>query len=152
MYRKILVAVDGSRSSKRAVEEATRLAKLTHAHVRSVYVIDLAPSFPYTCYYDMAKLQEAFTHYGQESLDEAKHTLEKYGIDTDSELVRTESMSEDVATCLQRYVLKYQPDLVILGTHGHRGVRRAILGSVAEQFLRFSTGPVMLVRDPGGSR
>lgn len=56
-------------------------------------------------------------------------------------------MTEDVAACLQRYVLEYQPDLVILGTHGHRGVRRAILGSVAERFLRFSTCLVLLVRD-----
>lgn len=57
MYQKIMVAVDGSRSSQRAVEEAARIAKLTHGHVRSVYVLDWAPVFPYTCYYDLAKLE-----------------------------------------------------------------------------------------------
>jgi nucleotide-binding universal stress UspA family protein len=147
MYRKILVAVDGSRSSARAVEEAIGIAKLAHAHVRCVYVLDWAPVFPYTCSYDMAKLEEAFTRYGHESLDKATRALACAGVDTDPELVKTESMAEDVAACLQRYVLKYQPDLVILGTHGHRGVRRAILGSVAERFLRYSTCPVLLVRD-----
>lgn len=57
MYQKIMVAVDGSPSSQRAVEEAARIAKLTHGHVRSVYVLDWAPVFPYTCYYDLASRQ-----------------------------------------------------------------------------------------------
>lgn len=147
MYQKIMVAVDGSPSSQRAVEEAARIAKLTHGHVRSVYVLDWAPVFPYTCYYDLAKLEEAFTRYGHEALEAAACTLEKSGVETDYAFIKTASMTEDVAACLQRYVLEYQPDLVILGTHGHRGVRRAILGSVAERFLRFSTCPVLLVRD-----
>jgi nucleotide-binding universal stress UspA family protein len=147
MFQKILVAVDGSRPSQRAVEEAVRIAKLTHAHVRSVYVLDLAPVFPHTYYYDMAKLEQALTRQGEASLDEATRALEKGDIHSDSEIIRTESMSEDVAECLQRYVLKYQPDLAILGTHGRRGARRVILGSVAERFLRSSTCPVMLVRD-----
>jgi nucleotide-binding universal stress UspA family protein len=146
VYRKILVAVDGSRSSRRAVEEAIGIAKLAHAHVRSVYVLDWAPVYPYTCSYNMAKLEEAFTRYGHQSLDKATRALACAGVESDSELVRTKSMAEDVAACLQQYVLTYGPDLVILGTHGHRGVRRAILGSVAERFLRFSTCPVLLVR------
>jgi nucleotide-binding universal stress UspA family protein len=152
MYQKILVAVDGSSSSRRAVEEAIRIAKLTHAHVRTVYVLDWAPVFPYTCYYDMARLKETLSRHGQESLEDATRMLEENGVSTDAELVRTESMSEDVAACLQRYVLKHEPDLAILGTHGHRGARRAILGSVAERFLRFSTCPVMLVRDENRER
>lgn len=147
MYQKILVAVDGSRSSRRAVEEAIQIAKLTHAHVRNVNVLDRSPVFPYTCYYDMARLDEALTRHGHASLDEATRALASDGIDTDSELIRTENMSEDVAACLQRYAEKYQPDLVIMGTHGYRGVRRAILGSVAERFLQLSTFPVLLVRE-----
>ncbi|WP_063744693.1 universal stress protein [Paraburkholderia oxyphila] len=153
MYQKILVAVDGSQSSRRAVEEAVRIAQLTHAHVRNVYVLDWAPVFPYTCHYDMAKLEEAFNRQGHESLDEAARVLTGAGVDTDSELVKTQSMTEDVAARLQRYVAHYQPDLVVMGTHGYRGARRAILGSVAERFLRFSTCPVILAcearRNPG---
>lgn len=152
MYRKILVAVDGGHSSRRAVEEAIGIAKLAHAHVRNVYVLDWAPVYPYTCSYDMAKLEAAFTRHGHESLDKATRALASAGVEADSELVRTESMAEDVAACLQRYVLAYRPDLAILGTHGNRGMRRAILGSVAERFLRFSTCPVLLVRDDGRAR
>jgi nucleotide-binding universal stress UspA family protein len=147
MYQKILVAVDGSPSSKRAVQEAIRIAKLTHAHVRNIYVLDLSPVFPYTVYYDLARMEESFTRHGRAWLDEEKRALAESGIDSDSEIVKTEDMTEDVATCLKRYVAAYQPDLVIMGTHGRHGVRRAFLGSVAERFLRLSTCPVLLVRD-----
>jgi nucleotide-binding universal stress UspA family protein len=147
MYRKILVAVDGSRSSKRAVEEAIRIAKLTHAHVRNLYVLDSSPEFPYTVYYDLARMEESLRRHGRAWLDEATRALKDAGIDTDSEIVKTEAMTEDVASCLKRYVAAYQPDLVIMGTHGRRGVPRTFLGSVAERFLRLSTCPVLLLRD-----
>jgi len=147
MYRKILVAVDGSRSSRRAVQEAIRIAPLARAQVRSVFVLDWAPVFPYTCHYNLANLENAFTRQGEAALEEATRLLTEAGIAADAELVKTADMTEDVAECLRRYASQYGPDLVIMGTHGRRGVGRAVLGSVAERFLRIATCPVLLVRD-----
>ncbi|TAM04422.1 MAG: universal stress protein [Paraburkholderia sp.] len=150
MYRKILVALDGSRLSLRAMDEAIQIAKLTHAHVHGVYVLDRAPAFPYTCHYDMAQLEAAFSHLGHASLDEATRALAVAGVDADTELIETKSMTEDIAACLQRCVKRYKPDLVVMGTHGRRGMRRSVFGSVAEQFVRGSTCPVLLVRAKRG--
>lgn len=146
MYRKILVAVDRSSSSRRAMEEAVRIAQPMHAKIRAIYVLDRAPAYPYTCHYDMNLLDKALTRDGQEALGEAAQVFAAGGIDADTELVKTARMTEDVPECLQRYALQYGADLVVMGTHGRRGVRRAVLGSVAERFVRASSCPVLLVR------
>jgi nucleotide-binding universal stress UspA family protein len=56
MYQKSVVAADGSESSKRALDEAVRIATLTHGELHAVYLVEKAPGFPYTCHYDTATL------------------------------------------------------------------------------------------------
>ncbi len=63
----------------------------------------------------------------------------------EKEIIETE-VGQDVPERLQRYVVDNSIDLDVIGTHGRRGVRRLVLGSVAERFLRGSTCPVLLVR------
>lgn len=146
MYRNIMLAVDGSSSSKRAVEEAVRIASLAHATIHAVYVIDKSALFNYGGYYDPQALLDALREDGRRALGQVRDALGAAGVSGDEELVETESMADDVATCLQRYVDGHAIDLVVMGTHGRRGVPRLVLGSVSERFLRFSTCPVMLVR------
>lgn len=146
MYRNIMLAVDGSESSKRAIEEAAHIASLAHATVHAVYVVDKSALFNYGGYYDPQALLEALRNDGQSALSQAREALAAAGIACKEETIETESMADDVAASLQRHAERIGADLVVMGTHGRRGVPRLVLGSVSERFLRFSTCPVMLAR------
>ena len=146
MYRNIMLAVDGSSSSKRAIEEAVRIAALAHATVHAVYIVDKSALFNYGGYYDPQALLEALRNDGRAALSQAREALGAAGIACKEDMIETESMADDVATCLQRHAERIGADLAVMGTHGRRGVPRLVLGSVSERFLRFSTCPVMLVR------
>lgn len=58
-----------------------------------------------------------------------------------------DSIAEDIASCIARCVDRRGVALVVMGTHGRRGMRRRVLGSVAERFVRESPCPVLLVRE-----
>ena len=146
MYRNIMLAVDGSASSRRAIEEAVRMASLAHATVHAVYVVDKSALFNYGGYYDPQALLDALRGDGHAALGQVREALGAAGIQCEEDMIETESMADDVATCLQRQAERIGADLVVMGTHGRRGVPRLVLGSVSERFLRFSTCPVMLAR------
>jgi nucleotide-binding universal stress UspA family protein len=146
MYQKILVALDGSESSKLALSEAIRMAKLAQANVRAVYVIEEPAMFTYAGYYDPIAMRDALREEGRLVLADAQRSFTEAGVSGDVEVLETESVAEDVASALQRYAQSWGADLVVLGTHGRRGLRRMVIGSVAERFLRFSTCPVLLIR------
>lgn len=144
MYSKIMVAIDGSESSKRALAEAVRLASMAGDAVHVVYVVDKASPYTYAGYSSM--LHDLMNRDGRNALRYATETLTEQGVNCETELAETESMSEDIPTCLQRCAQRVGADLVVMGTHGRRGIRRMVLGSVAERFLRFSDCPVLMVR------
>jgi nucleotide-binding universal stress UspA family protein len=146
MYKNILVAVDGSHTSKQAVQQAAKMAALTRGTVHAVYVVDKTPLFSYAGYYDPIALTEALRKDGHGALESAQAACKEADVACKIELVETEHLSDDVAQTLQRCAERAGADLVVLGTHGRRGVKRIVLGSVAERFVRFSRCPVLLVR------
>jgi len=147
MYQNILVAVDGSASSQRALNEAIRMAQLAHGKVTALYVLDQSTTFTYAGEYDPRAFVDALREDARRVLDDAQKRFTELGVAGDVEMVETESVGEDIATCLQRCAHRRRADLFVMGTHGRRGMRRLVLGSVAERFLRFSTCPVLLVRE-----
>ncbi|OUL95646.1 universal stress protein [Paraburkholderia hospita] len=146
MYKKILVAMDGSETSTRALSEAVKMAELTKGTVHAVYVVDKTPLFNYAGYYDPVALVDALRKDGRTVLDNAHAACSKAGVACETELIETERMTEDVAQTLERCAERTGAELSVMGTHGRRGVRRVVLGSVAERFVRFSQCPVLLVR------
>ena len=146
MYRNIMLAVDGSNSSKRAIEEAVKLARIANAPIHAVYVIDKSALFNYGGYYDPQALIEALRKDGRSALGQVHEALGAAGVTGDEEMVETEGIADDISTYLLRMAEKLKADVVVMGTHGRRGVARLVIGSVAERFLRFATCPVMLVR------
>jgi len=147
MYEHILVAVDGSESSKRALDEAIRMATLSHGKVTAVYVVEHSTTFAYAGEYDPLALTRAMRSDGERVLAEAREQMAQHEVAGVAEIVETEGLSEDIASCLQRVAQRVGANLVVLGTHGRRGVKRMVIGSVAERFVRFSTCPVLLVRE-----
>ena len=146
MYKKILVAMDGSDTSIEALDEALRMASVTQAGLHVVCVVDQAPFLPYAGYYDPDALIDAARKDGAKVLEKAQNAIARMGLAGDIELAETESIADDVPNCLKRCALRYGADLVVMGTHGRRGLRRMVLGSVAERFLRIATVPVLMVR------
>ena len=146
MYKKILVAVDGSHTSKLAVQEAVKIASLTSGTVHAVYVVDKSPIFNYAGYFDPTVLTDALRSDGRNALENVETTCRQSGVACANELVETEPLNDDIAQTLQRCAERLGAELVVLGTHGRRGMKRIVLGSVAEHFVRIATCPVLLVR------
>jgi nucleotide-binding universal stress UspA family protein len=147
MYEKILVAVDGSEASNRALTEAVRMAKLARARLTAVYVIDQSGAFTYAGACDPHLLTDAARQVGQSLLNDAVARMNELNVPGHSEIIETLGSAEDIAACITRYVDAHGVDLVVMGTHGRRGMRRLVLGSVAERFVRRSPCPVLLVRE-----
>ncbi|RDJ99765.1 universal stress protein [Paraburkholderia lacunae] len=147
MYATILVAVDGSEASKRAVDEGIRMAKLSGGKLTAVYVLDQSAAFTYAGACDPHLLTDTARQVGRGFLDEACAKMQALGVAGDSEIVETQGIAEDIASCLARCAERRGAELVVMGTHGRRGMRRMVIGSVAERFVRHATCPVLLIRE-----
>ena len=131
MYKKILVAVDGSETSKLALAEAVRLAKAFQSTVRAVYIVDSPAMLFDVGYYDPTELRKSFIEAGTALLADTAATLTSAGLQQETVLVETQSVGEDVAGALQAESVRSGADVVVIGTHGRRGLAHVMLGSVA---------------------
>lgn len=146
MYRTILIAIDGSSSSRLALSEAVRLAASSHGVVHAIHVVDSAPLLSHPDL-DPVQLADAMRKCGRSALDEAEQMCAAAGVTCHAELVEPVAFSDDVASIVHWRAQQVHADLVVMGTHGRRGMRRLFLGSVAEHFLRISMCPVLVLRD-----
>lgn len=147
MYKHILVAVDGSDTSNLALSEAMKLTRDQQAAIRLVHVVDLIPT-----YTDLenpnqvVQYQEALREIGQKVLSDSRAFADKSGVQTDAQLHIIETPGEHIYDAIEEEAIRWPADLIVIGTHGRRGIRRFILGSVAEGVIRVTTKPVLLVR------
>lgn len=146
MYEKILVAFDGSETSKHALGEALRVARLTGAQLYVAHVIDILAPFGMGLTYVPAELIAAYREGAKRVLELARSEAKAAGMDCETELLQLQGVTDSVADCVHRCATRVGAQLVVLGTHGRRGVRRALLGSVAEELVRETDCPVLLVR------
>ena len=149
MYRKIALAIDGSDSSKRALDEALDVAVLAQARLHAVYIVHPWSMSRYAGYYDPEELRKVLREDAQMTLETVRKAMTERGVPGETEIEETQSAADDIPSCLYRCVQRQGAELVVMGTQGRHGVGRAVLGSVAEQFLRISTCPVMLIRGRG---
>ncbi|WP_321915631.1 MULTISPECIES: universal stress protein [unclassified Paraburkholderia] len=145
-YRKILLAVDGSESARRAAKEAASLAAVAHAHVHAVYVVHKWGLAPYSGYFDPEALGRVLNEDGRVALEEVRLAMKDRKVAATYEICETLGKSDSIPECLQRCAKIQDADLVLMGTHGRHGVSRAVLGSVSEGLLRISSCPVLVVR------
>lgn len=145
MYSIILVALDGSQTASHALDAALELAADAHARLVPVYVVDM-PVFAFdTPGYDPSILVDAFREEGRRVLDDAQARMTRRGVAGAPRLVEVEPPGEDVAERLERAAREIGASLIVMGTHGRRGVRRLMLGSVAERLLRHARCPVLMI-------
>ena len=146
MYQRILVPVDGSPTAQKGLDEAIALAKLTGGQLRLLYVVDelmfVSSIQEYSTYSaDMARLLKDA---GTEILRVCAERARAGGVQAETVLI--DSVSGRVADVIVEQAGKLQADLIVLGTHGRRGLRRFALGSDAEQVVRLAAVPVLLIR------
>jgi nucleotide-binding universal stress UspA family protein len=146
MYKKILVAVDGSATSLRGLDEAIKVAKGTGAKLMLLHVVnelvlsvDAVPSV----YYE--PIFQALRESGAKVLKEAAAVVRRADLSCEQKLVDT--VGGRVADEIVKQARQWPADLIVMGTHGRRGFKRLAMGSDAELVLRHSSVPVLLVRD-----
>jgi nucleotide-binding universal stress UspA family protein len=145
MYGKILAPVDGSETSTHGLDEAIKIAKaqgsqLRLVHIVNEYILDITYSagvFP-------QNLIDSLVKTGRSVLEAGESAAKKEGVKVDTVLL--ESIGGVAADLILAQAKTWQPDLIVMGTHGRRGLARLALGSDAEQVVRAAAVPVMLVR------
>jgi len=145
MYRRILVPVDGSAASNRGVLEAIKLAKCTGAQLRLVHVVnELAGLVAPTPAMYPADVIAALRESGRQLLDKSVALVREHALEPQDQLL--ESIGTAAATMIVSQAREWPADIIVLGTHGRRGLRRLVMGSDAEMVLRSAPVPVLLVR------
>jgi nucleotide-binding universal stress UspA family protein len=148
MYQRILVPFDGSTTSSRGLDEGIRIAAATGASLRLIYMVDdllyVTGFESYPAY--AAEVIPFMRDAGEKILQEGKSRVEKAGLKVDTLLF--EGVALRLSDVVADQVKTWGADLVVIGTHGRRGVGRMVLGSDAEQIVRTATVPVLLVRAP----
>jgi nucleotide-binding universal stress UspA family protein len=141
--RDIVVPTDFSDCAEAAVARAVALAKLDDAAVHLLHAVGMpivSGSFEVSV---PGAIWEGLRRGAEERLEETRKAVEAAGLATVTAEV---SDGMDPARATQRAVEAHDADLVVMGTHGYGGLKRAVLGSVAERTIRSATCPVLAVK------
>jgi nucleotide-binding universal stress UspA family protein len=146
MYNRILVAVDGSETSTSALREAIELARDQHASLRIIYIVDLTLLYsdlgaPFAIEYEKT-LQAA----GEKVITACSTVARGSEIEFDAVAIPINTIGQHIYDAIEDEAKRWQADLIVIGTHGRRGIRRFLLGSVAEGVARLASRPVLLIR------
>ncbi len=145
MFKTILVAIDGSPTAERGLQQAITLAKDQHAKLCILHVVD-ERTFAYGLEMPLyiEGLWDALRGDGRKVLELASADAKESGVTAEMRL--EETAGRRVADVILDEAGKCSADLIVLGTHGRRGLSRLVMGSDAEMVLREAQVPVMLVR------
>ena len=144
MFKHILVPVDGSPTSMVAMNKAAGLAKAFGSQVTAVYVID---PYPFTGVgadfaYGQAQYLSAATADAHTALDAVKTYMEQVGVPVATVVGEGHSVHDGIMEAAKAT----EADLIVMGSHGRRGLEKLVLGSVTQRVLSNSLVPVLVVR------
>ncbi|WP_396611429.1 universal stress protein [Haloferax sp. S1W] len=139
MYQAILVPADGSRPSEVALDRAIDLAERMGATLHIVYVVD--ERVLHATQLDAGGLKRGYEAEGERIVSESAEEAEAAGLE-----VVTAVEHGTPHRAILDYIDDAGIDLVVMGTHGRRGVERYLIGSVTERVLRLSDAPVFTIR------
>ena len=146
MYQRILVAVDGSDTSNKGLDEAAELARLAKATLCLVHVIEITDHVtgfePCEVFFNDAL--PAMERAGKRILQRAGDRAATHGVEVQTRLLK--NLAARTSEVIIAEAIAWHADLIVIGTHGRHGVDRLIYGSEAQDVLRRSPVPVLLVR------
>lgn len=144
MYQRILVPIDGSATSDRALQEAIKLIDAQPSLLRLVHVVDDLQFLDTEGYVDYAELRDLTRKIGERALAKAEEVVRQADITVETSLL--EANGERIARVIDAEANSWSADLIVIGTHGRSGFNHLLFGSVAEGVVRGAQVPVLLVR------
>jgi nucleotide-binding universal stress UspA family protein len=142
MFKRILVPVDGSETSTKALVAALQLARESGGRVRVLHSLDelaYVSGFEYS-----GDLMRIARDQAGKLLQDALAVAKSSGVPADSRMV--EVPDRRLGDVVADEAEAWEADLIVVGTHGRRGVGRVLLGSGAEQVIRLAPAPVLSIR------
>ena len=147
MYKRIAVAVDGSKTSDKALREAINLAGEMGARILLLHVCEEMPVMWEPGGINMMPTQDimqAIAEAGKALLEKHAKQVAGQGVAVETKLAETYGGRE--GGIISEEAQKWNADLLVLGTHGRKGMEHLLMGSVAEGVTRTASMPVLLVR------
>lgn len=147
MYKRILVATDGSTLSKKAVRTAIELATEISAELVALYVV---PRYPVAYFeggmsispQDVARTEKQWADKGQAVVDAVQLAAQAEGVRAKAVISRSDLVAESIIAAVK----KHRCDLVVMASHGRKGIKRILLGSETQHVLTHSSVPVLVLR------
>lgn len=147
MYQRILVATDGSNLSKKAVKTAVELAALCGAELVALKVV---PRYPQSYFEggialqpeEVRRVENQWADEGQAVVDAVKKTAMGKGVTTKALTIKSDVVSDAVLATAK----KHQCDLIVMASHGRKGIKRLLLGSETQHVLTHSSIPVLILK------
>lgn len=147
MYERILVATDGSPLSDKAVEHALNLAKLSGAAVVALKVV---PRYPRSYLEggatvdntEIKRIEAQWAEQAQEVLNKIKAEGKALGVSIKTSVAKSDLIAESIISSAE----KQKADLIVMASHGRKGIKRLLLGSETQHVLTHSQVPVLVLR------
>lgn len=147
MYKCILIATDGSTLSQKAVSSGIELAALSGAQIVAIKVV---PRYPVSYFeggmavsvQDVAKIEKQWSDDAQNVVDGVKTEAEASGVKAKAVTIESDFVAEAIIAAAK----KHKCELIVMASHGRRGVKRLLLGSETQHVLTHSHVPVLVLR------
>lgn len=147
MYQRILVATDGSTLSKKAVRSAIDLAAAVGAELVALYVV---PRYPISYFeggvtvsmQDIARTEKQWSDKGQAVVDAVQKLARAKNVIAKAVVTQSDLVAESIMATAK----KHKCDLIVMASHGRKGIKRILLGSETQHVLTHSTQPVLVLR------
>ena len=149
MSKRIFVAIDSSSTAQAALDQAILLSSALGASLCIAHVSDdsslMQHGMGLGSYIDVKKVKLEIAELTKDLLDKAVAKASAAGCQP--ERLQLEATDKRVAETLADAAEKWNADLIVVGTHGRRGIQRLLVGSVAENLVRIANISLMLVRE-----
>ena len=147
MFTRIMLATDGSKLSQKAVKSAIDMASKFNAELVAVKVI---PRYVQTYFegsftvadIDVKSIEAQWAAGAQQVLDKIATSAAAKGVSVKTAVIK----SDDIADGLVKAANKMKVDLIVMASHGRKGVKRLLLGSETQNVLTHSEVPVLVLR------
>ena len=147
MYKRILIATDGSKLSQMAVNSGIQLAELSGAQIIALKVV---PRYPMSYFeggmavsmMDVAKIEKEWAENGQAIVEAVAASAEARGVKAKAVTVKSDLVAEAIINAAK----KHKCDLIVMASHGRNGIKRLLMGSETQHVLTHSHIPVLVLR------
>ena len=147
MFKRILVATDGSTLSKKAVTSAIALAV---RHDADLVALTVVPRYPKSYFdgamsyspEDIGRIEKQWSEKARTMLDTVKARAEQSGVRIKTATANSDLVAESIVAAAK----KHKSDLIVMASHGRKGIKRLLLGSETQHVLTHSALPVLVLR------